>query len=73
MSAPYRVTYLQTHPVQYMAPLFRFIASTRRDIELTVLYASTPMPQQQGVGFDQAFVWDVDVLDGYERPVHVSS
>ena len=60
-----RVTFVQTHPVQYMAPLFRHIAAHRRDIDLTVLYASTPMPAQQGVGFGEAFEWDVTLTDGY--------
>src|SRR5262249_19089181 len=62
---------LQTHPVQYMAPLFRYIATERRDIELTVLYASTPMPEQQGVGFGEAFQWDVSLTEGYAHRVLV--
>ena len=65
MTRPYRVTFVQTHPVQYMAPLFRYIATERRDIELTVLYASRPTPDQQGVGFGEAFEWDVSLTDGY--------
>ena len=59
-----RITFVQTHPVQYMAPLFRHIAAHRRDIDLTVLYASTPMPDQQGVGFGEPFEWDVTLTDG---------
>jgi glycosyltransferase involved in cell wall biosynthesis len=69
VTAPHRVTILQTHPAQYMAPWFRYIAAARRDIELTVLYASTPMPEQQGVGFDEAFAWDVSLTDGYHHRV----
>ena len=65
MTRRHRVTYVQTHPVQYMAPLFRYIAAERRDIELTVLHASTPTPDQQGVGFGEAFEWDVSLTDGY--------
>jgi glycosyltransferase involved in cell wall biosynthesis len=64
-----RITFLQTHPVQYMAPLFRHIAAHRRDIDLTVLYASTPMPDQQGVGFGQCFEWDVTLTDGYPHRI----
>jgi glycosyltransferase involved in cell wall biosynthesis len=64
-----RVTFVQTHPVQYMAPLFRHIAAHRRDIDLTVLYASTPMPEQQGVGFDEPFEWDVSLTDGYPHRI----
>jgi glycosyltransferase involved in cell wall biosynthesis len=69
MSTPCRITFLQTHPVQYMAPLFRYITHERRDIELTVLYASTPTPPQQGVGFDQAFAWDVTLTEGYSHRI----
>jgi len=64
-----RVTFVQTHPVQYMAPLFRHIAAHRPDIDLTVLYASTPMPDQQGVGFGESFEWDVTLTDGYPHRI----
>ena len=64
-----RITFVQTHPVQYMAPLFRHIATQRGDIDLTVLYASAPMPDQQGVGFDESFEWDVTLTDGYAHRV----
>ena len=69
MTSTLRVTYLQTHPVQYMAPLFRFIAEHRTDIELTVLYASMPSAAQQGVGFNEAFEWDLGLLEGYAHRV----
>ena len=69
MTMSYRITFLQTHPVQYMAPLFRHIAAHRRDIDLTVLYASTPMPDQQGVGFGESFEWDLTLTDGYAHRI----
>jgi glycosyltransferase involved in cell wall biosynthesis len=69
MTGRYRVTFVQTHPVQYMSPLFRYIAAERHDIDLTVLYASVPMPQQQGVGFGEAFDWDVSLTDGYDHQI----
>jgi len=69
MTTPSRVTFVQTHPVQYMAPLFRYIATARGDVELTVLYASKPTPDQQGVGFGEAFEWDVSLTDGYTSRV----
>jgi glycosyltransferase involved in cell wall biosynthesis len=65
----YRITVLQTHPAQYMAPWFRYMAAERRDIDLTVLYASTPMPAQQGVGFNESFAWDVGLTQGYAHRV----
>src|SRR5437016_11198456 len=64
-----RITFVQTHPVQYMSPLFRSIAAERRDFDLTVLYASMPMPDQQGVGFGEAFEWDVSLTDGYTHRI----
>ncbi len=69
MTKPYRITFVQTHPVQYMAPWFRYIAAKRHDLDLNVLYASTPMPHQQGVGFDRAFEWDISLTEGYEHRV----
>ena len=69
MTMTHRVTILQTHPAQYMAPWFRYMTAERRDIELTVLYASTPMPAQQGVGFNESFAWDVSLTHGYTHQV----
>lgn len=69
MTMSCRVTFVQTHPVQYMAPLFRHIAAHRPDIDLMVLYASTPMPDQQGVGFGEAFDWDVSLTEGYAHRI----
>ena len=34
-----------------------------------VLYASTPMPEQQGVGFGEPFEWDVTVTDGHAHRI----
>jgi glycosyltransferase involved in cell wall biosynthesis len=65
MTGTSRVTIVQTHPAQYMAPWFRYMAAERRDIALTVLYASTPTPAQQGVGFNESFAWDVGLTEGY--------
>ena len=64
-SRPIRLTAVLTHPVQYYAPWFRHIAARCREIDLTVLYATQPTAEQQGVGFRQAFQWDVPLTDGY--------
>ena len=61
-----RLTVVQTHPVQYMAPWFREITANCPQIDLTVLYASAPKPEQQGTGFDRAFEWDTPLFDGYK-------
>jgi glycosyltransferase involved in cell wall biosynthesis len=60
-----RLTVVQTHPVQYMTPWFREITANCPEIDLTVLYASSPKPEQQGTGFDRAFEWDTPLFDGY--------
>ena len=62
---PIRLTIVQTHPVQYQAPWFRYISANCPEIALTVLYASRPKPEQQGTGFDRAFEWDTPLFDGY--------
>jgi len=49
-SRPIRLTAVLTHPVQYYAPWFRHIAARCREIDLTVLYATQPTAEQQGVG-----------------------
>jgi len=69
MTTPCRVTFVQTHPIQYMAPWFRYIAEHRSDVELTVLYGSMPTADQQGVGFGESFSWDVALLEGYRYSV----
>ena len=66
---PIRLTILQTHPVQYEAPWFRQIAAECPEIDLTVLYAARPTPVQQGAGFDEAFEWDTNLVDGYRSRV----
>src|SRR6266851_9834055 len=65
MSPAIRLTAVLTHPVQYSAPWFRHIAAHCPEIELTVLYATEPTPEQQGVGFGTAFAWDAPLTEGY--------
>ena len=62
---PVRLTVVQTHPVQYNAPWYRYLATNCPEIELTVVYAARPTPDQQGAGFDVPFEWDTPLLDGY--------
>jgi glycosyltransferase involved in cell wall biosynthesis len=65
LSGPIRLTAVLTHPVQYYAPWFRYIAAHCPEIDLTVLYAAQPTSEQQGVGFGRSFQWDVPLTDGY--------
>lgn len=59
-----RLITVATHPVQYQAPYFRRLAA-QVEIDLHVLYALLPTPDEQGVGFGRSFTWDVPLLDGY--------
>lgn len=65
-TAPYRLVAVETHPIQYKAPLFRRLARDPR-LALTVLYAMLPDARQQGAGFGVSFSWDVPLLDGYRH------
>jgi glycosyltransferase involved in cell wall biosynthesis len=62
-----RVAALYSHPVHYIAPLFRRL-SQRPEIDLTVFYLS-----RHGVDvaydplFGQSFKWDVPLLEGYKH------
>ena len=69
MTHPVRLTVVLTHPIQYYAPWFRHIHEHAPEIALTVVYAARPTPQQQGVGFDRAFEWDVPLTAGYRSIV----
>ena len=63
---PVRLTVVLTHPIQYYAPWFRHIERRAPEIALTVVHATEPTPEQQGVGFDRAFEWDVPLTEGYQ-------
>lgn len=65
VTRPIRLTVVMTHPVQYYAPWFRYVAARANDLDLAVLYATEPTPAQQGVGFDRAFTWDGPLTEGY--------
>ena len=60
-----RILAVATHPVQYLAPLFR-LATARPGVELAVAYGSL---QGATAGHDPEFgvevAWDVPLLDGY--------
>ena len=64
MTTPVRLTAVLTHPIQYYAPWFRHIHAHAPELALTVVHATQPTPEQQGVGFDRAFEWDMPLTDG---------
>ncbi|HUE89991.1 MAG TPA: glycosyltransferase family 4 protein [Vicinamibacterales bacterium] len=64
-----RLTVVMTHPVQYFSPWARHISATCPEIDLTVVYAIEPTPEQQGTGFGQPITWDVPLREGYHSVV----
>ena len=66
---PIRLTVVETHPIQYNTPWFRYVAQNCPELDLTVLYASRPTPAQQAVGYAQPFEWDSDLYEGYRWQV----
>ena len=62
----YRLAVVNSHPIQYFAPLYRRIAASP-DIEIQVYYCSR-QGQDAGFidpGFGKEIVWDVPLLEGY--------
>jgi glycosyltransferase involved in cell wall biosynthesis len=69
MTAPTRLAYLVTHPIQYQAPLLRLIAA-QPDIDLHVMFGSDfSVRQFKDPGFGRTIAWDVPLLDGYGSEV----
>lgn len=64
----HQLAIVETHPIQYKAPLFRKLAADPR-IDLTVFYAMILDAAQQGAGFGVSFAWDVPLLEGYRYEV----
>ncbi len=61
---PWKLTIVESHPIQYKAPLFRRLEEDPR-FDLTVLYAMIPNASQQAGTFGVPFQWDVPLLEGY--------
>jgi glycosyltransferase involved in cell wall biosynthesis len=60
-----RLAIVTTHPIQYYAPWFRFLA-TRPNLDVRVFYLwDFGVTTQTDRGFGQAIQWDVPLLDGY--------
>jgi glycosyltransferase involved in cell wall biosynthesis len=65
MARPVRVAVVNSHPIQYFAPLYAYL---NRDpaLEVTALYCSD-FSLRDGIdpGFKRSVTWDVDLLEGY--------
>ena len=65
LSRPIRIAYLVTHPIQYQAPLLRYL-SAQPDIDLTVYFQSDlSVKAYYDTEFGRPIQWDVPLLDGY--------
>lgn len=67
--SPYRVAYLVSHPIQYQAPLLRYIVANT-EIELTAFFLSDfSVRGYKDEGFGTTVQWDVPLLEGYPSQV----
>lgn len=68
MQKRYRLAVVNTHPIQYFAPLYRRIAESS-EIDITVYYCSRQSVTAHAVdeGFGRPVVWDVPLLHGYRH------
>lgn len=63
---PFRIAYLVTHPIQYQAPLLRFLQA-QPDIDITVFFQSDlSLKSYYDTGFGRQVSWDVPLLEGYK-------
>lgn len=62
---PIRLAVLNSHPIQYFAPLYAYLNS-KPEFEVTALYMSdTSLRGDRDPGFGQNVAWDIDLLSGY--------
>jgi glycosyltransferase involved in cell wall biosynthesis len=61
----YRLAYIVTHPIQYQAPLLRYLSQSD-EIDLEVFFLSDfSLHAHYEQAFNQTFKWDVALTDGY--------
>lgn len=65
MTRPYRMAVVNSHPIQYFAPLYAFL-NREPGLAVTALYCSdSSLRGAMDPGFGKKVVWDVDLLAGY--------
>lgn len=61
----YRVAFVNTHPIQYFAPLYAHLQAAS-GLDITALYLSDfSIRGGHDCGFGQTVKWDIDLLRGY--------
>lgn len=66
MNSPARLAIVLSHPTQYYAPWFRWLAEHGWTLRVFYLW-NFGVTLQRDPGFDRAFQWDVDLLSGYDH------
>jgi glycosyltransferase involved in cell wall biosynthesis len=62
---PTRIAVVNSHPIQYFAPLYRFLHAAP-DLDVTAVYLSdSSVRGGRDPGFDRDVKWDLDLLEGY--------
>ena len=65
MAKPTRIAVLNSHPIQYFAPLYAHL-NTTPELDVTALYLSDfSIRGGKDAGFGRKVKWDVDLLAGY--------
>jgi glycosyltransferase involved in cell wall biosynthesis len=60
-----RIAVLNSHPIQYFAPLYAYL-NAAPELDVTVLYLSNiSLRGGKDAGFDRDVKWDLDLLAGY--------
>ncbi len=61
----FRLAYIVTHPIQYQAPLLKYLAQSA-DIDLQVYFLSDfSLHDHYEAAFNRTFKWDTALTDGY--------
>ncbi|MEP0885043.1 glycosyltransferase family 4 protein [Trichocoleus sp. ST-U3] len=61
-----KLAIITSHPIQYYAPLFRYLANID-ELSIKVFYLwDFGVTQQVDVGFKQSLQWDIPLLTGYD-------
>jgi glycosyltransferase involved in cell wall biosynthesis len=66
-TAPIRVRFILSHPIQYFTPLFRELAK-RTELDFEVWYCSDEsLKENKDIGFGTSITWDIPLLEGYKN------
>ena len=61
-----KIAIISTHPIQYNAPFFKFLAN-RGEVEVKVFYTwGVQSIEKYDPEFDKAIQWDIPLLEGYD-------